>query len=549
MIRKFALLSSFIFIIAQILDAQPVALSVSDFIVESNNPSYTFLGKGISRLVATELRKSGRITLIEREQLNKVLKEQELSLSDFSDSENQVRVGKLLSAKYIIVGEIIDMASVVLVSLRMVNVETGEVVWNGELEDKLSTYDYIGAYFAKSILSSLSMDADRTTIAKIEKKEEKKEEAIIKTSEGIDAYDNNDVAAAKRDLEEAKKLDSGNEVASEYLSKLETVSPKFRVDTELYASSYNPASLGFINKDLAYTWITLMFNPPNVELRPNIREDQRTGDYWASNFGSSVKAGYMFPLYDNFGIGLAAIFGGYRWLAAPVSGASVFDYNGSMINELKNSFWNLGGSVDAGVRVADNVSMGATFMMWNAMKGEGTSVISDPGVFWAAGGGFMVTALEDRLTIDSNAMYTNQGIYYADLSQMKILSGKMPLLAEGAITYTLLDRMLFIGLKGIGNIYLDARGGYAIRLIPVMEYRPVDFMSLRAGYEYSHLDQSGKFSVGHGFLAGASVRISNFELNLNLTYSTMPARLLPGYTVSNITLLLGATYSPQWISR
>jgi TolB-like protein len=531
------------------LAAQQTIITVSDFTVESKNPSYEYIGKGISRLVASELRKSGKIKLIERENLSKLLKEQEFSLSDLADQETQVKLGMLLSAQYIVIGEIIDMGSIVLLSLRMVKVETGEIVWQDELQEKLTTYDYIGAYFAKSILGTLSISVENTTIAKLEKKEEKKTEAIVKLSEGIDAFDKGDKEKARKELEAAKTLDPVSEVAREFLSKLESVSPKFRAEMELYASAYNPASLAFLKTDIIYFWASNLINAPGVVRHPDRAEDQLTGDYWASNQSGSYKLGYAIPVSENLGIAVECVTGGYRWLAAPVTEASIFEYNAEMRSEVKDSFTNLGGSISLGYQLIKNFSLGGTFMLWNTSLGPGDTVTVDPGIYWAAGGGLMLKGLGDALTFDANVMYTNQGMYYVDLANLKILNGQLPLLAEASLTYELLNQILFIGLKGISNIYLDQRGGYTLRVIPVVEYRPLDFLSIRAGYEYSHFDQAGKFTLGHGFLAGLTAKIWKLDFNINVTYSQIPARILPGSTLKNLTILSGVTFAPELFKR
>jgi curli biogenesis system outer membrane secretion channel CsgG len=92
--RKIILLLVFL-LTSNLIRGGVVTLSVSDFPVESENSSYTHIGKGISRMVAIELRKSKSVRLIEREQLNKILEEQEFSLSDIASQDNQIKIGKL----------------------------------------------------------------------------------------------------------------------------------------------------------------------------------------------------------------------------------------------------------------------------------------------------------------------------------------------------------------------------------------------------------------------------------------------------------------------
>ena len=87
------------FLSIALLHGEQIAITVNDFVVESRNPSYEFIGKGISRLVASELRKSDKVKLVERENLQKVLKEQELSLSDTADHWRSLRAPQNGSAR------------------------------------------------------------------------------------------------------------------------------------------------------------------------------------------------------------------------------------------------------------------------------------------------------------------------------------------------------------------------------------------------------------------------------------------------------------------
>ena len=160
--------------------------------------------------------------------MNKIIEVLELSHSGLLDDSQQVAIGKLMAANYIVFGEIVDVVTSLLVSVRMADVTTGEVVWEDSLMEKLETYDYIGAYFARSILTELALDVEEETVTKVETKEVKQEEAIVALSTGIDAYDKGEEEKAKEELKTIQKLDPTNEVARLYLSKLQALSPKFR---------------------------------------------------------------------------------------------------------------------------------------------------------------------------------------------------------------------------------------------------------------------------------------------------------------------------------
>ena len=171
------------------------------------------------------------------------------------------------------------------------------------------------------------------------------------------------------------------------------------------------------------------------------------------------------------------------------------------------------------------------------------------GVFFSIYPGILFRDPNGTFTFDINTAYSNQKIYYADYDAGEIVLGSMPLVIDSSITYSFLNQRLFLGLKGISDIYLDNRGGYLLRIIPMVEFWPLRFLSLRGGYEYSHLDRAGTFTIGQGAVGGFTIKLVKFDINANLTYRKKPAQLLPGVTVANMKLLIGLEYNPGWISR
>jgi len=66
------------------------------------------VGKGITSMLITKLVEDGTFSVIEREALDQVLKEQNLSLSGRADPETAVRIGKLLNVDAIVVGTVTE---------------------------------------------------------------------------------------------------------------------------------------------------------------------------------------------------------------------------------------------------------------------------------------------------------------------------------------------------------------------------------------------------------------------------------------------------------
>ena len=237
-----------------------------------------------------------------------------------------------------------------------------------------------------------------------------------------------------------------------------------------------------------------------------------------------------------------------RFLMAPF----LFDFQGTPTQSIGSRYYVAGGIVSIGYRFLDDMSVGVSLAAWYTDRDyeEEWTYMFDSGVIsFAFQGDYMLKVLEGRLTFDFSMAYTNQAERYVDFSQLLVKEGAFPLLIEASLASAFLNRTLFLSLTGISNIYVDGRGGYVLRAIPVVEYWPFRFLSFRAGCEYSHMDQIGELSVGYGGLAGVSFKFWRIELNGNFTFRKKPIRLLPGHTLHDWTLLVGVTLNTSFVQR
>lgn len=227
-------------------------VAVSDFVVNSANPSYAYLGKGFAEIIAFEVKKATQIRLVDREQRNKLLEEMEFALSGLTDPSAQLQIGRLLSVQFLVSGSITDMGGPLLVSLSMVDVETGAVVWSDQLTESGGKYAYIGAYLGRSLLGHFKATVSKETERTLAVAKEGDSASVVALSKGIAALDEGRKDEAKRQLSEASRLDPGNAVAAAFLARLASSSAKFKVVPERYVSYYNPAYLGGMERDKAY---------------------------------------------------------------------------------------------------------------------------------------------------------------------------------------------------------------------------------------------------------------------------------------------------------
>jgi hypothetical protein len=92
-------------------------------------------GEAIEPRLAQVFQESGRIKVVERERLRKVLEELQLSTSDLTDLQPQHRIetGRLLSARLLAFGRLMRAEDEGMLSIRLVETETGVVpIWANE---------------------------------------------------------------------------------------------------------------------------------------------------------------------------------------------------------------------------------------------------------------------------------------------------------------------------------------------------------------------------------------------------------------------------------
>ncbi len=102
------------------------------------------------RLLPQAIKKEARITMVERDLIEKLLEELQLSTSDLADPLTSLKIGKVFSAKFIITGSIIPDKDKLIVILRCIDTETTAVRKVISAESPVGKMD-------KDFISSLGM--------------------------------------------------------------------------------------------------------------------------------------------------------------------------------------------------------------------------------------------------------------------------------------------------------------------------------------------------------------------------------------------------------
>ncbi len=114
--------------------------------------------KAVSDLLRTALFNTGKFNVLERTEMDKVLKEQQLGLSGLTDIEKAVKVGKLLSAKKILVGTVSKLGKSYIVNARIIDVEKGQMEFADNAKAESETdLDSAVEIFAKKIANRIDI--------------------------------------------------------------------------------------------------------------------------------------------------------------------------------------------------------------------------------------------------------------------------------------------------------------------------------------------------------------------------------------------------------
>lgn len=116
------------------------------------------LSKGITDILIQEMAANTGIRVVERDQIQKILEEQRMSQAGNIDPATAVKVGKLLGAHHMVTGGFItDRTSNMNLSVRVFNVETGEIEYTTSGMNKIDNLFALVNSVARKINTGLKL--------------------------------------------------------------------------------------------------------------------------------------------------------------------------------------------------------------------------------------------------------------------------------------------------------------------------------------------------------------------------------------------------------
>ena len=147
--------------------SQSIRVAILDFENISGIAKYDGLGKAMSSMLISDIEanvSAKRLQLVERAQIQKVLKEQKFQTSGNVNKNTAVQAGKILGVNYLLVGDIYILKDQLIINARLTNTETGDIVFSKKQEGKLISWLNLKTNIAKNLAQSLSQPFTIPTI-------------------------------------------------------------------------------------------------------------------------------------------------------------------------------------------------------------------------------------------------------------------------------------------------------------------------------------------------------------------------------------------------
>jgi len=192
--------------LAAVVNQVPKTMAVLPF--ENNSVTdpdrHAPLSKGLSAMLITDLKNSSTsLQLIERDKIQALLKEIALSQSGSVDQSTAVRAGKILGAQSIVFGSFMVLGNQVRMDVRIIKVETSEVVMAESIAGDSGGIINLAMELAGKIARSMKVTFNPPSV-----KSEGDINAALYFSKGLDALDRGDKKDARRLFSKCIELDS-----------------------------------------------------------------------------------------------------------------------------------------------------------------------------------------------------------------------------------------------------------------------------------------------------------------------------------------------------
>ncbi|MCY1076761.1 CsgG/HfaB family protein [Archangium lansingense] len=212
-----------------VLASDKPTVAVLYFDYEGPTAEMQLLKKGLAQMLISDLSSAHEpVQLVERDRLQQVMDELELNQSNKFDQATANKVGKLLGARYLVMGGYFDVMNTLRVDARVVETETGRIiraVGAQSTPEKFLAIEQELVLELRAVFEELTASEAGSGKAPVKPKPVSKprkltRDTALRYARALDAKDRKDLAEAKKELTAVVKAQPDFQLASKELALL-----------------------------------------------------------------------------------------------------------------------------------------------------------------------------------------------------------------------------------------------------------------------------------------------------------------------------------------
>ena len=219
------------------LNAQVNRIAILDFENISSISKYDGLGKAMSSMLISDIESNvspKKLQLVERAQIQKILKEQSFQASNSVNKNTAVQTGKLLGVNFLLVGDVYILNDQLVINARLINAETGDIIFSKKQDGKIVTWLALKTNIANEISSNLKVPLESKSL----NSKPISESSLLLYANGINYLDKNEIDSADILLTELKYTETEFNYTNSQLDQLFEMAIKKNTNNTLKQKAY-----------------------------------------------------------------------------------------------------------------------------------------------------------------------------------------------------------------------------------------------------------------------------------------------------------------------
>ncbi|HEY5219913.1 MAG TPA: tetratricopeptide repeat protein [Gemmatimonadaceae bacterium] len=228
------------------IPGSPTTIAVLPMSFSGSDSTLRPLSRGLAELLTTDLARSPKLTVVERERVQALIDEVNLQQSGATDSSTGVRAGKMLQAGRLIAGGIEQSGTDIRVDAPIINVSNAQVIGTPSDDRSLDQLFTIEKNIAFGIFSSLGITLTTAERNAIELRPTKSIAAFLDYSRGLAFQDEGQYERANEMFDQALRIDPGFGAAAQHAQQTQAAVQGSQVSTATVENGLKGTSEGHI---------------------------------------------------------------------------------------------------------------------------------------------------------------------------------------------------------------------------------------------------------------------------------------------------------------